>query len=200
MEYSDVSPIQSDLKQQLKDILAIPAAVDTIRAIGTLYYSERVTQKAIYIHEAIGIKTRRSKRRLLLILYCFYQAHQYLDLMVDPRLIAHKLDLNDTAVAAAAAKFSELITGFVPAALFTTPIGLLESYTNELGLAYDEELEVLTEKLLEAEPDLTRKQPQIVAAGVIAFHYRDVDELIEDKLRLKSVSFNVVVGLLEGLE
>lgn len=134
-------------------------------------FPEEIVTCAELIHWKIDTGVHRGNMRCMLLFHCTFQAHQELDINVDPYKLGACFGLTKGQVKKCDSIFSPLNTGYHPVERDITAMNFIPEFCERLGIA-TEQIEIIRgiiERVSSRNKALAQENPRTLAAGFIKY-------------------------------
>ncbi len=152
-----------------------------------------IINSACKIHQNMNVGTRRGKRLRMLIFFCTFTAYSKESITVDPVKLAKICNIERSSISKSLSMCSTVNTQYTTPLVRYTPRNYIPIYYKKLNDVYisfpDEALEniyVMTDEIMNKDPDLKDEKPQTVAAAILVF-YLQINGYTIEKTKYNSI-------------
>ena len=180
----DIKLVMEDTEDQLVATKTKTKGVarDIIADMLRMNFSQDIKDRANLIHSRMIKKIRRTERRLQMIFYCIYSAHQEMKISADPKLLAHEIGMPVRNITKALSTFSQSQTGYEPPNKFHTPSDFIPDICISFNIAEERipEIVELSDRIVSRDKSLHDEKPQKIAMSIIDY-WMKISGIVLDK-------------------
>lgn len=161
-------------------------------------FSEEIMQRCIYIWDNLkqdGKKgERRGEKKLYTKFFCAFTAHDELGVPITPSKLAKIMDLPKSAISTALASCSQVKTGYRPKGKTRKVLAIeyIPEFAGDFSVSGEATSLICkrAQTILDKDPSLSEKSPQLVAAGLVLYLLPIFGVTIDAELRSNVITFS----------